>query len=75
MTVCYCFYDGRHPLMEENLQWKTTFDIRRPSMEKIIKILQPLVKDDLQLKTTFDGEHSLAKQPQKEQKKGRKLSF
>ena len=36
--------DGRQPLMEDNLQWKTTFNGR-----------QPLMEDDLRWKMTFDG--------------------
>ena len=27
------YMDGRQPLMEDNLAWKTTFDGRQPSME------------------------------------------
>ena len=37
---CY----GRHPLIEDDLWWKMTFDGRRP-----------LIKDDHWWKTTFDG--------------------
>ena len=37
-------FNGRRPLMEDNLRWKTTFDLRRSSME-----------DKLRWKTIFDG--------------------
>ena len=37
------FY-GRQPLMEDDMQWRTTFNGRQHSME-----------DDIQWKTTFDG--------------------
>ena len=42
--------------MEDDLQWMTTFDGRRPSVE-----------DDLQWRTTFDGRRFLMeeRQPQK----------
>ena len=43
----YCL-DGRRPLMEDDLLWKTTFYGRRPSME-----------DDLQWKTAFNGRRPL----------------
>ena len=51
----------RRPLMEEDLQWKTTFDGRRPSMEDDLqwKITfdgrRPLIEDDHWRKTTFEG--------------------
>ena len=40
-------FDGRRPLMEDDLWWKTTFEGTRPLME-----------DDLWWKTPFDGRRS-----------------
>jgi len=37
-------FDERHPLMEDDIWWKTTFDDRRP-----------LKEDNLWWKTTFAG--------------------
>ena len=41
-------FDGRQPLMEDNLWWKMPLDIRRP-----------LTEDDLWQKMTFDGKRPL----------------
>ena len=57
------------PKEEDDLQWKTTFDGRRPSMEDDLwrkttfERKQPLMEDDLEddiwWKTTFDGRRHL----------------
>ena len=58
-------FDGRRPLMEDDLWWKTTFDGRRPSMEDDLRWKttfdgrRPLMEDDLWWKTTFDGRQPL----------------
>ena len=51
----------RHPSMEDDLWWKTTFDGRRPSMEDNLRWKMTFdgrwssMEDDLWWKTTFDG--------------------
>ena len=39
-------FDGRRPLMEEDLLWKTTFDGRHPLMEDTFDGRQPLMEND-----------------------------
>ena len=43
-------FGGRHPLVEEDLWWRTAFGERQPSVEDDL-----LVEDDLRWKTTFSG--------------------
>ena len=51
--------------MEDDLQWKTTFDGRQLSMEDDLRLKmtfdgrQPLMEDNLRWKTTFDGRQPL----------------
>ena len=58
-------FDGRHPLMEDDLWWKMTFDRRRPLMEDDLwrkttfDGRRPLMEDDLWRKTTFDRRRPL----------------
>ena len=40
--------------MEDNLQWKTTFDGTQPLTEDILDGRRPWMEDDLGWKTTFD---------------------
>ena len=54
-------FDGRQPLLEDDLWWETTYDGRRPLMEDDLcwkttfDGRRPSVEDDLQWKTTFTG--------------------
>ena len=41
--------------MEDDLQWKTTFDGRQPLIEDSFGGRQPWMEDDHRWKTTFDG--------------------
>ena len=52
---------GRQPLVEDNLQWKTTFGGRWPLMEDTFGGRQTSVEDDLWGKTTFGGRQPLLK--------------
>ena len=63
-------FNGRWPLTEDNLWWKTTFDGRRSLTEDDLwqkttwwkttfDRRRPLMEDDLWWKTTFDGRRPL----------------
>ena len=58
-------FDGWQTLMEDNLQWKITFNERWPLMEVIFQLKTtfderlPSIENNLQLKMTFDGGHTL----------------
>ena len=45
--------------MEDELWWKTTFDLRRPSTEETFDGRRTLMEDDLWLKMTFNGKQPL----------------
>ena len=53
-------------MVEDDLQWKTTFGGKQTSVEENLRWRtpfgerQPLVEDDLWLKTTFGGRHPSA---------------
>ena len=60
----------KRPLIKDDLQWKTTFDERRPLTEDNLHIAgrhtaldrnenDPKEEDDLRWKTTFDGRQLL----------------
>ena len=47
-------FEGRRPLTEDDLWWKTTFDKRRPLMKDNLGQKMTSDKDDLRQKTSFN---------------------
>ena len=55
LSLLPAMHDAWCMMVEDNLQWKTTFGGRWPSVEDNLRGRRPSVGDSLQWKTTFGG--------------------